>query len=76
MVQADIARQNPAVMQNAAKCFRFVAEALEAETLQGQTAQRIVDSTKRMIAAAQLDGAQVLQGMSEATQRTVQTFFA
>lgn len=68
-------RQNPAVMQNAAKCFKFIAEALEAETLQGQTAQRIVESSKRMIAAAQLDAGSLLGGLSPEAQKTVQAYF-
>ncbi|TKX21052.1 importin subunit beta-3 [Elsinoe australis] len=68
-------QQNPAVMQNAAKCFKFIAEALEAETLQGQTAQRIVESSKRMIAAAQLDAGSLLGGLSPEAQKTVQAYF-
>lgn len=68
-------RQNPVVMQQAARCFNFIAQALEAETLQGQTAQRIVASAKSLIAAAQLDANQLLAGMSPETQHTVRAFF-
>ncbi|KAF4549784.1 Importin subunit beta-3-like protein [Elsinoe fawcettii] len=68
-------QQNPAVMQNAAKCFKFIAEALEAETLQGQTATRIVEAAKRMIAAAQLDAGQLLGSLSPEAQKTVQALF-
>ncbi|KAF2148970.1 ARM repeat-containing protein [Myriangium duriaei CBS 260.36] len=70
-----IDQQNPAVMQNAARCFKYIAEALEAETLQGQTANRIVDASKRLIAAAQLDAGQLLANLTPETQRTVQAFF-
>lgn len=62
-------------MQNAARCFKYIAEALEAETLQGQTASRIVEAAKRMISAAQLDASQLLGGLTPETQRTVQAFF-
>lgn len=62
-------------MQQAARCFNFIAQALEAETLQGNTAQRIVTSAKNLVAAAQLDANQLLAGMSPETQHTVRAFF-
>lgn len=69
-------RNNPAVLQQAARCFNFIAQALEAETLQGQTAQRIVASAKTLMAAAQLDANQLLAGMTPETQHTVRAFFS
>ena len=68
-------RQHPIVMQNAARCFTFIAQALEAETLQGQTAQRIVDATKRLISATGLNAGQLLAGLSPETQATVRAYF-
>ncbi|KAL1301645.1 hypothetical protein AAFC00_005868 [Neodothiora populina] len=71
-----IEQNNPAVLQQAARCFNFIAQALEAETLQGQTAQRVVNSAKTLIAAAQLDANQLLAGMTPETQHTVRAFFS
>ena len=62
-------------MQQAARCFTFVAQALEAETLQRQTAQRIVGAAKTLVQAANLDANQLLAGMSPETQQTVRAFF-
>lgn len=68
-------RQNPAVMQKAAQCFTYIAQALEAETLQGQMAQRIVEAGKKLIATAGLDANQVLTSLPPETQQTVRAFF-
>ena len=68
-------RQNPAVITQAAKCFTFVVQALEAETLQGQTATRIVGAAKQLVQTANLDANQLLQTMSPETQQTVRAFF-
>ena len=68
-------RRSDIVLQQAARCFNFIAQALEAETLQGQTAQRVVASAKTLIATAQLDANQLLAGMSPETQHTVRAFF-
>lgn len=62
-------------MQQAAKCFTFIAQALEAETLQGQTAQRIVSAAKQLITTAGLDANQLLAGLSPEAQHTVRAFF-
>jgi len=62
-------------MQNAARCFMYIAQALEAETLQGQTASRIVDSAKRLITTAGLDAGQLLASLAPETQQTVRAFF-
>ncbi|KAF2399956.1 importin subunit beta-3 [Trichodelitschia bisporula] len=70
-----IEQQNPAVLQQAAKCFTFIVQALEAETLQGQTASRIVGAAKQLVATAGLDANQLLAGMSPETQHTVRAFF-
>lgn len=53
----------------------FIAQALEAETLQGQTARRIVGAAKQLVAFAGLNAEQLLAGMSPETQQTVRAFF-
>ncbi|CAK4022360.1 Importin subunit beta-3 [Lecanosticta acicola] len=68
--------QNPAVMNKAAQCFTFIALALEAETLQGQMAQRIVGAGKKLVATAGLPTDQLLASLSPEAQQTVKTLFA
>jgi len=48
---------------------------LEAKTLQGQTASRIVQAAKSLLGLAGLDPAQVLQQLSPETQQTVREYF-
>jgi len=62
-------------MHKAAQCFTFIAQALEAETLQGQMAQRIVGAGRKLIATAGLDANQLLGALPPETQRTVRAFF-
>jgi len=62
-------------MQNAGRCFTYIAQALEAETLQGQTATRLVDASKRLISMAGLDAQQLLAGLDGNTQNTVRALF-
>jgi len=71
----DEIRQNSAVMQQAAKCFNFIAQALEAETLRGATATRIVGAAKTLVQTAGLDANQLLANMSPETQQIVRAFF-
>lgn len=68
-------RQNPAVLSQAAKCFTAVVKALENDTLQGQTATKIVGAAKTLCQLAGLDAAQLVAGMSPETQQTVRSFF-
>jgi hypothetical protein len=75
IINADIYRQNPAVISQAGKVFVFIAQALEAETLQGQTATRIVASAKTLLQVAGLDPQQVLAQLSPETQQTVRAYF-
>lgn len=74
-VSNDNPRQNPAVIQQAARCFHFVALALEAETLQGRTAQQVVQSAKTLVTMASLDANQLLAEMSPEVQHAVRAFF-
>ncbi|THX81302.1 ARM repeat-containing protein [Aureobasidium pullulans] len=70
-----IDQQNPAVVQQAARCFHFVALALEAETLQGRTAQQVVQSAKALVTMASLDANSLLAEMSPEVQHAVRAFF-
>ncbi|KAF2018443.1 ARM repeat-containing protein [Aaosphaeria arxii CBS 175.79] len=71
-----IDQQNPTVINQAAKAFQYVAQALEAETLQGQTANRVVAATKALVQATGVDLAQVAGTLTPEQQRTVQAYFS
>ena len=70
-----IIRQNPIVINQAPKCFTFIAQALEAETLQGQTAQRVIQGAKDLLRIAGQDPSQILATLTPETQQTVRAFF-
>lgn len=71
----DLSSQNPAVMAKASQCFTYVAQALEAETLQGNTAQRACSAARRLVETAGLDANQLLASLPPETQQTVRAFF-
>lgn len=54
----------------------LIAQALEAETLQGQMSARIVAAAKMLLASAGLDLTQVLQQLPPETQQAVRAYFA
>ncbi|EME77845.1 uncharacterized protein MYCFIDRAFT_57383 [Pseudocercospora fijiensis CIRAD86] len=70
-----IDEQNQTVVSKAAACFTYIAQALEAETLQGQMAQRIVGAGKKLIQISGLDANQLLASLPPETQNTVKTLF-
>ncbi|RDW63954.1 ARM repeat-containing protein [Coleophoma crateriformis] len=71
-----IDQQNPAVIAQAAKVFVFIAQALEAETLQGPViTEKIVAAAKMLMGTAGLDPAQLLQQLTPETQQTVRAYF-
>lgn len=74
-----IYRQNPAVTNPAqtAKIFQHVVKALEAETIQGNTANKVVASTKALVAAMGVNAQQIIQemGLSPEGVAVVQAFF-
>ncbi|TGO47099.1 hypothetical protein BOTNAR_0545g00060 [Botryotinia narcissicola] len=72
----NTSKQNPAVTSQPAKVFVFVAQALAGQTLQGQTANRVVEATKALLAAASLNPAQLLAQLSSETQVKVHPWFA
>jgi hypothetical protein len=75
---ADISllpRQHPAVVNQAGKVFVFIAQALEAETLVGQTANRVVQVTKGLLQSTSVDPSPLLQQFSPQAQQTIMGFF-
>ncbi|MCJ1372906.1 hypothetical protein MMC20_004132 [Loxospora ochrophaea] len=71
-----IDQQNPAVLASADKAFLAIAVALEAETLQGQTAQRVATAAKQLINTAGIDANGLLATLSPETQQSIRTYFA
>ena len=63
------------MISKASQCFTFVAQALEAETLQGNSAQRAVAAARKLVQIAGLDANQVLATLPPDTQQTVRAFF-
>jgi hypothetical protein len=62
-------------MTQAAKCFSYVAQALEAESLQGATAERIVGAAKQLVTSVGLDANSLLASLPPDTQQTVRAHF-
>lgn len=75
LISQPTRRQNPTVLSQAAKIFVFIAQALEAETLQGTTATRLVAAAKQLVATAGIDANHVLSTLSPETQQTVRSYF-
>ncbi|KAL8882256.1 MAG: hypothetical protein Q9198_000720 [Flavoplaca austrocitrina] len=71
-----IDENNPAVIAAADKAFIAIALALEAETLQGQSAQRAVAAAKRVVQARGVGANQLLSTLSPETQQTLRPFFS
>lgn len=63
-------------MNQAGKVFVFIAQALEAETLQGQTASRVAAAAKVLLTAANVDPMPLLQQFSPESQRTIMGYFS
>lgn len=68
-------RQNPIVMSAADKVFGYIVQALEAETLQGQTAARVASSAKALVAATGLNADHILTGVAPENQAAVRSYF-
>ncbi|KAF6812545.1 importin beta-3 [Colletotrichum sojae] len=71
-----IDQQHPAVMGQAGRIFVFTAQALEADTLQGQTASRVVAAIKALLSSASVDPTPLLQQFSPEAQRTITAYFS
>ncbi|KAJ5748212.1 uncharacterized protein N7511_009908 [Penicillium nucicola] len=70
-----IDQQNPAVFAKADRVFGFIVQALQASTLQGQTAQRVATSAKQLVAATGANADQILASVDPASQERVRKFF-
>ncbi|OJJ47503.1 hypothetical protein ASPZODRAFT_150998 [Penicilliopsis zonata CBS 506.65] len=70
-----IDQQNPAVISNAVKVFGYIVQALEAETLQGQTAVRVANSAKQLVAATGINADQILAGVNPDNQAAIRSYF-
>jgi hypothetical protein len=66
---------NPAVLAKAPQCFKYVAEALHAESLQGATAERTIAASKQLVQAASLNADQLLASLDPEVQQTVRRYF-
>jgi importin-5 len=72
-----VSRRNPAVTNpaGAAKTFTSIAQALEAETLQGTTAQKVANAAKQLVVQTGINAGQILQGLGPDTENAVRTYF-
>lgn len=68
-------RQNPAVLSNAEKVFGYIVQALDAETLQGNTANKVVEAAKKLVAATGINADQVLASVNPDNQVAVRSYF-
>ena len=64
-----------ASQQISSQCFVAIAHALEAETLQGVTAQRAAAAGKQVLQTAGIEANQVLATLSLEMQQTVAAYF-
>ena len=62
-------------MSNADKVFGYIVQALENETLQGQTAGRVATAAKQLVASTGLNADQILAGVNPDNQAAVRSFF-
>lgn len=58
------------------KVFVAIAYALEAETIQAQTAQRVAAAAKNLVQVAGIDASGILATLSPETQQTVRAYFS
>jgi len=71
-----VPRQNPAVVASASPVFQVIVQALEAETIQGATAQRVVAAAKKLVQMAGIDANGILSTLNPETQHNVRAWFA
>lgn len=70
-----IEQGNAAVRAKAQQVFHHICLALEAETIQGQTAQKVAASAKVLVQSTGINADQVLASLSVDGQTTVKSFF-
>lgn len=68
-------RQNPAIFSNVEKVFTYVVQALEAETIQGAVAARVVSSAKQLVAATGVNVDQAIANVRPENQVAVRSYF-
>lgn len=66
---------NETVRAKAEQVFHAICLALEAETIQGQTAKKVAESAKTLVQTSGVDANRVLQSLSPDGQGTVRAFF-
>jgi importin-5 len=65
------------VISQAGAVFVYVAQALEADALSGQTAARVIAATKQLLLATQTDGEALLQqNFTPEAQQLIRGHFA
>ncbi|KAI9654317.1 MAG: hypothetical protein M1829_000938 [Trizodia sp. TS-e1964] len=70
-----IDQQNPYVLSQPAKVFVYIVQALEAQTLQGQTAARIVLAANQLLRISHIDMPQIMASLSPESQHTIRKYF-
>lgn len=60
----------------ASNVFIAITLALEAETLQGETAQRVAAAAKLLVQLAGIDVGRILVTLSPEAQQTIRSYFA
>lgn len=70
-----IEKRHPAVLAQASPVFLAVAAALDAETLTGQTATRVVNATKVLLTETGTNAAALLQNFTPEQQQTISAHF-
>lgn len=68
--------KNPAVTNNVPQIFDYVLRALDAETIQGQTAERVVIATKSLLAMVGITPDQVLASMPVERHNAARRWFS
>ena len=63
-------------MQAPQKCFISICLALEAEAIQGQTAQKVVAAAKALVQSANLNAEALFNTLPPETQSIVRAYFA
>jgi hypothetical protein len=68
-------RKNPAVTIAAPQVFDYVVQAIDAETIQGQMADRVVNATKSLLEMTGLNVQQIATQMPAARLPVIQRYF-
>lgn len=63
-------------MNQASKIFVHIAQALETEALQGQTASRVAAAAKTMLTTANVDPTPLMQQFQPESQQTIMGYFS